>query len=115
MQHPIKYYLARSLSIAAFVIVVGYAYYQSRAVLEGPVIIVDEPVDGMTATSSFIRIAGRSTHAKELRLDGRPIFIDMEGHFDERLLLFPGYNIIELNATDAQGRTATNTLRLYYR
>jgi hypothetical protein len=115
MRHPIKYYLARFFAIAAIGIVLAYAYYQSRAVLEGPVIVITEPADGITATSSFIRIAGKSTHAKELRLDGRPIFIDTEGHFDERLLLFPGYNIIELTATDAQGRTATSTLHLYYR
>jgi len=114
MHHPIKYYLTRFFAIGAFVIVVSYAYYQSRAVLEGPVIVIAEPEDGITTTSSFIRVAGKSTHAKELHLDGRPIFIDTEGYFDERLLLLPGYNIIELNATDAQGRSATTSLRLYY-
>jgi hypothetical protein len=47
-------------------------------------------------------------------LNGRPIFIDLEGRFFEKLLLSPGYNIIELTAKDTQGRAIEKHLEIMY-
>ena len=95
-------------------IIVFYAYFQSRAVIAGPQIDITEPQNGMTSTQALLLVHGKAVHAKELTLDGRPIFIDLEGNFAEQLLLAPGYNIIELTARDAQGRYIEKKLEIAY-
>ena len=95
-------------------IIVLYAYLKSTAILEGPQISLLSPASGTIATSSLIEITGIIKHAKEVTLDGRPIFIDLEGRFVEKLLLADGYNIIELVARDAQGREERQVVEVVY-
>jgi hypothetical protein len=103
------------LAVILFVgIIVFYTYYQSRAILEGPQISLVSPIEGMTSTSSLIKVYGVAKHAKELTLDGRPIFLDLNGNFFEQLLLMDGYNIMELTAKDAEGREIRKTVRVMY-
>ena len=113
-----RFTLKKALSVAAFIAVVGaivfFAYYQSRSIVEGPQITLSLPANGITSTSSLITIRGVARHAKEITLQGRPIFIDLEGRFAEQLLLSHGYNIIELTAKDAQGKEIRKTLELVY-
>ncbi len=112
---PLKYYIPRFFGVLAVLAVIGYGLFQGRALIEGPVINIETPENGTTTDESLLRISGTTKHAKDLRLDGRAIFIDTTGRFDEKLLLLYGYNIIELTATDVRGRTATTTLEIVYR
>lgn len=113
-----RFTLPRLLSVGAIIFLVGtiffYAYYQSRALVSGPQINVESPENGTTTASSMVLVGGTAQNAKELVLNGRPIFIDLAGRFAEPLLLMDGYNIIELTARDAQGRTVRKTLELVY-
>jgi hypothetical protein len=93
---------------------VFYGYYQSRQIIAGPLIVIKAPANYSTATSSLIRVSGQVLRAKELRLDGRAIFVDLSGNFDEKLLLADGYNIILLAAKDAEGHEANKTLELVW-
>ncbi len=95
-------------------IIIFYSYYQSRGAIAGPQIVLVTPKNGETATTSLIRITGTAIHAKDLTLDGRAIFVDLSGNFEEQLLLHDGYNIIELTATDVGGREARKTLEVIY-
>ncbi len=105
----------RLLLIFTFVgIIVFYAYYQSRAVVAGPEIVLATPLNGITSTTSLIDVRGVAIHAKELTLDGRGIFVDMSGNFAEKLLLQDGYNIIQLTAKDGGGREVKKTIELIY-
>ena len=114
MKLTLKKVLSTSLAFSLVAIIVFYAYYQSRAVIEGPRINITAPENAITSTTSLLTITGTAIHAKELTLDGRPIFIDLEGRFFEQLLLSPGYNIIELTAKDAQGREIKKRLEVVY-
>ena len=113
-----RFTLKKALSVGSFVLVVGtivfFAYFQSRAIVEGPQITLSEPQNGITSASSLITVRGVAKHAKEITLQGRPIFIDLEGNFSEQLLLSQGYNIIELTAKDAQGKEIRKILELVY-
>ena len=105
----------RLLLILSFVgVIVFYAYYQSRAVVAGPEIILATPLNGITSTTSLIEVRGVAIHAKELTLDGRGIFVDMSGNFAEKLLLQDGYNIIQLTAKDGGGREVKKTIEMIY-
>ncbi len=93
---------------------IGYALYQSRGIIEGPTITLTGLEDGDTLSSRIVPITGVAKRAKSLTLDGREIFVDLSGNFNEKLLLYPGYNIIELVAKDADGREAKETLRVVW-
>jgi hypothetical protein len=94
--------------------IVYYAYYQSRGIIAGPSITLTSPVEGALVTDSLVRISGNVQRAKELSLDGRGIFIDLSGNFNEELLLTSGYNIIELAAKDAEGREVKKAIPLVW-
>jgi hypothetical protein len=72
------------------------------------------PKNNSSVANPLLFVSGVAIHAKELTLQGRPIFIDLDGKFSERLLLSPGYNIIELTARDAQGRQIVKDLAIVY-
>jgi hypothetical protein len=108
--------LKRMLGWLAISLFVGsifyYAYYQSRNVLAGPRVVISTPQNGENVTTSLLRIAGVATRAKELTIDGRGIFVDLQGNFDEELLLADGYNIIEIVAKDAEGHETRQTIEI---
>jgi len=95
-------------------VIIFYTYFQSRAIIAGPQIMLKSPENGMTATTSLLTVEGTITNAKETTLNGRRLFIDLKGNFSEQLLLSSGYNIIELTAKDAEGRTVKKSLEIVY-
>ncbi len=87
-----------------------YAYYQARGIIAGPTITLTTPQDGEMITTPLVRVTGTAVNTKELTLDGRSIFVDLQGNFNEQLLLYAGYNIIEVVAKDADGREERKTV-----
>lgn len=109
-----KQLMAALLTGVIIGVIVFYGYYQSRAIIAGPMIVVENPKTGMVATTSLVTVTGTVQHANEITLQGRPIFIDLNGHFSEQLLLLDGYNIIEFTAKDIEGRMDRKTIELVY-
>lgn len=107
------------LSLVIVVVIViglaGYAYLQSREYLRGPVIVIDEPLNGSMSTTSLITMRGAAHNVSFLTLNGRQIFTDVLGRFRESLLLESGYNIMTLEAKDRFGHTETKRLELVYK
>jgi hypothetical protein len=94
--------------------VVYYASFQSRELLAGPYIAFDSPINGEIVSESMVTITGSAERIAFLRLNGRQIFVDENGMFEEKLPLLPGHNIMELRATDRFGRITTEKLYLTY-
>lgn len=105
---------AITLTLVFALAVLGYALYQARAIIAGPRIVVETPSPGAIATTSLVTVRGTIKNAKETTLDGRPIFVDLDGNFEEKLLLMEGYNTIELTAKDVSGRMERRVLELTY-
>jgi len=100
------------------VIAVGlivYAYFQSREYLQGPLLTIDEPLNGSLSTTSLIALKGTARNVAFLTLNGRQIFTDELGRFEESLLLSEGYSIMTLEAKDRFGHTETKRLELVYK
>lgn len=97
---------------AFFLVLLGYAYYEGRAVLYGPRIMVPSSV--VHATEPLADIQGQALHIVELRMNGEPISITEEGVFDEQYVLAPGENRIVLDATDRYGRTEQEIIEILY-
>jgi hypothetical protein len=114
MHRDAKFYLRMTVLVVFVLIIGGYSYFQARKLIGGPQIVIESPQNGSTVTESFIEVKGKANNIKEISLDDRPIFIDEEGNFSEKLLLPPGLVIISMKAKDRFGRTTQEILSLYY-
>ena len=84
-----------------FLFIIVYGFSRSTDLIFG-VKIRDVSLDGLSAQSgavlenSVTKITGNAKNAINLTLNGREIFIDLEGNFSETIALLPGYNIVNI-------------------
>ncbi len=95
MNRDAKFLLRLSIFILFVIVICGYAYFQARKLINGPEISIDSPTNGQVFNQSFIEIRGVAQNITSISLDDRPISVDQSGNFDEKLLLPPGYTIID--------------------
>ena len=91
-----------------------YSGFEAEKLIYGPQIILTSPKNNDTLNGSgLIKVTGSTKNVSFLSLDGRQIFTDTNGNFNENLVLLPGYNIITLGATGRYGKEVTKKLQLY--
>lgn len=112
MKTNLKKALGISMITILSVTVLGYSYFRTKDFMEGPVLVISTPKDGETFASALISVSGTSKNLAFLNLDGRKIFTDKDGNWSEKLLLHPGLNIIETQATDRFGREIKKTRQI---
>ena len=95
-------------------IIIGYGIFASHNFILGPKITVFEPINGSTIATSSVLIRGIAERVRDLSLNGRPVPIDIEGNFNETILLAPGYNSSLLFAQDKFNRTIEYKIELVY-
>lgn len=95
-----------------FILLIFYALYEARGILSGPAITVPENAIHVREQSTIIR--GKAKRITELRLNGKQIAVTEDGQFEETFLLAPGSNFFFLEARNARGRTAEETLVIIY-
>jgi hypothetical protein len=84
-------------------LVIGYGFWQARDFLGGPKLYLENPKEGETLGKEILTIKGMAQDVTRLTLNGRAIFTDEAGRFEEEILVSPGVNIIELRAEDKFG------------
>jgi len=112
LQTNAKKIIGKGFAVVLTLAVVGYAYFRAKDFIEGPVIAISFPENGSMLASGVVNISGTSKNIAYLDLNGRKIFTDKNGNWGEKLLLPPGYNIIEAVAKDKFGREAKTTLQI---
>ncbi len=93
-------------------LLVGYALWQSREMIRGPVISVKAPGNGGTLSGPYAEITGNAENIAFINLNGRTIYTNSDGDFREAVLLPDGYSVIQISAKDRFGRTTTETLEV---
>lgn len=107
--------IIKTLVICVFVLlIIGYGVFQAQKIIKGPQIAVRFPVNGQTVTQSDVDIAGIAKNISAITLNDRTIYIDESGNFSEKLMLYPGYNIIKLKAEDKFGSMVEKKIELVY-
>jgi hypothetical protein len=96
-----------------FLLLAGYALFEARGILIGPMITV--PEEAVTVSEPLTHIRGRAERITELRLNGKQIPVTESGEFDEPFLLAEGSNHLILEAKDQRGRTTEARLIIVYR
>lgn len=93
----------------------GYAIFQARNIILGPIINIDSPKNGATVAQSFVEIEGKTRNISYISMNDNQIFTDDKGVFREKLLLSYGYNIITIRVRDRFNREITKRLELIYK
>ena len=92
------------LVIGACTLITLYVVYQARFLIGGPQLyLIDEP--DSIQNSQLVHLRGKASNISTISLNGRQIFTDKTGYFNEALLLENGYTIATIQATDRYGRT----------
>ena len=117
-----EYYKFKSgFNIRLFVIILSvlllicYGLFNARNLIIGPSIeIFTQNTNLETYENTFV-VKGRAKNITFISLNERPIFVDTNGLFEEKLLLSPGFNIIEIRAKDRFKKEILKTMRVYYK
>jgi len=99
-----KFNIRLILLLSIFAVLSAYLAYQARGYLFGPQIFIESPKPAEIVHNSYFMVSGRIFNAANIFLNGRQIYTDEQGNFNEGLLLARGYNIIEITAQDKFGR-----------
>lgn len=100
------------MAVIVVLLIVAYALWRSLNYARGPAIILTEPQDFTSVTSTTTHVVGRVERANNITLNGRAITIDEQGNFDETIVVFPGTNILTLEAKDQFERKITTQIRV---
>ena len=114
MHRNSKYILRVAIIVIFFVLIAGYSAYQARKIIRGPEISIYSPTDGATVNDALVEIKGKASNIKDISLDDKPIFIDEQGNFNEKLLMPSGYTIISMKASDRFGNKTEKSISIYY-
>ncbi len=101
-----------TLATLASLVVIGYSYFVLSGYLRGPQIALSSPENGYATTTPLIDITGVAVRTNTLSINGSKTAIDLEGNFNSKLILAPGYNIMTIIAQDRYGRTTEKTIEI---
>jgi hypothetical protein len=96
--------LVTMILIAVFSsLILFYILFQARFLITGPTIaLIDEPAS--IQNNQVVNLRGQAENITRISLNGRQIFTDRAGYFDEALVLENGYTVATIQVTDRYGR-----------
>lgn len=109
MRHQLSLWAA----ITLILFFLFYGLFQARNLIAGPQLFLSSPANGATLEGTTFMVEGTATHISHLALNGRQIFVDDVGVFEEELLVPHGYSILEVRASDRFGREVRQTVQLF--
>lgn len=101
--------------IVSFVLLVFYGIFNARNLILGPTVDIFYPNTNTETDNNVIEIKGRTRNAAFISLNEKPIFVDTDGLFQEKLLLYPGFNIIQIKARDRFKNEIQENIKIYCR
>lgn len=98
-----------------FLFMTFYGFYNARGMIMGPTIDVYSPSsENLETNDKIIKIKGEAKNISAITINERSILVDTEGVFEEKILLSPGSNIIELKAKDRFKNEVKKLIKVYY-
>jgi len=103
----------KHISLAVlFALLVIYSGYQARTLIIGPRVWIESPEDGEVLQSRIVSMEGRAKNISWISLNGRQIFTDEEGYWDEELIVSEGISIMSVKVRDRFGRESEKRVRI---
>ncbi len=107
-----KFLLKIGSIVAIMLFIGGYSLYESKNLLQGPILTISSPHNGTVVDTPLVEIKGDTKNISYISLNDRQISINEKGEFKEKLLLSSGYNIMKVKVTDKFGRQKEELLEL---
>lgn len=103
----------KKIALAVVVLLIG-GFVVSRLFnfAKGPQLTVETPRDYTFIREPLITVKGEVARVAKIHLNGREIFSNEQGIFEEKLLVTPGYSIMTITAEDQFNRSITRTIHL---
>ncbi len=99
--------------IIFFLLFVLYAGFETLKLFLGPSLVINNPKNLSTITEPELTVSGHVERVSYITINDRQIFADKSGYFEDKLLLLPGYNIIEVSVRDRFGKEIDKTLKVW--
>ncbi|MDP2676113.1 MAG: hypothetical protein Q8O83_00275 [bacterium] len=104
----------RNIVFAGILIVfLGYLAFQLKGFVFGSDLALFAPGEGEHVRTSHVIVRGRALGMSFLSLDGRTVFTDDKGFFEEELILPYGLNIIRIIGEGRFGKTFQEERMIY--
>lgn len=105
--------ILRSVIVVLILSVIGgYALYESRNIINGPLLSLEEPQNGFSTSNPSIEVTGKAQNISSISINDRKITVDESGRFKEKILLSLGYNVIKISVYDKFGREKERLMEL---
>lgn len=110
-----KFNKKNTLVILAVVFIIFYGFFNARKMIFGPAIKIYSPQENTETENNIANVKGAAENIAFISVNEKPISVDMEGNFEEKLLLYPGSNIINIKARDRFKKEVEKTIKIYYK
>ena len=104
--------LSLVLTLVAISLVFGYFWHQLSYLISPPAIKITQPASDLTTSEEFLKVSGYTEADVYLMINGKEIYVNEKGHFEDTVDLGIGLNILNIEAKDRLGKTSTVTRRV---
>jgi hypothetical protein len=107
--------LKKFLLIISAILIVGYGFFNAREFILGPSIEIMNKNEFREVGKNIVTIKGIAKNTVYLTLNEKPVYLDRDGNFEEKLLLSPGFNTIQMYGRDRFKKETLEELKIYYK
>lgn len=120
--HPInqpKFNWTPKMTLISFLVLfflglLSWLGYQYFSLIKAPSLVVFSPIDGQQVTTEKIEVVGRADPDVLVTVNNQSVFLSEQGDFRYKLELFPGENIIAIEAKSKLGKKTKEERVVFY-
>jgi len=102
-----------AIAIFFFTLFILYGLFETSKLFLGPSLVINIPKDLATVSDPLLTVSGEVARVSYITINDRQVFADTSGLFEDKLLLSPGYNIIEIAVRDRFDKEIDKTMRIW--
>lgn len=106
-----KWWIGIGSTVGLFAVIALFTYFKMGFVIKG---VQVEAILDHTSNSPLVWVKGNAKNAVYVSLNGREIFIDKDGSFNEQVALLPGLSVVTVNAEDKFGKSSEKKFEVVY-
>ncbi|MCK5490263.1 MAG: helix-turn-helix domain-containing protein [Candidatus Pacebacteria bacterium] len=91
-----------------------YLWHQISSFSSAPYLVVSSPTADQISKEAEMVIAGQIEKDATLKINGKGVYVNFEGYFQETIIFKPGNNVLIIEATNRFGKTAIETRNIVY-
>lgn len=106
----------RNIIIAVLVLgILVYLGWELFRVISPPALSVTYPPDRLVTESKNLKITGQTEPESKVLVNGKEVYVDSRGHFQEEIVLKEGINVIKVSAYKKQGKESVVSREILYK